>query len=128
LKDWYDKLSETVLSATENPELFDTARQAIEHHLDIRRVHNLDQKDSAREEKENQKLKGAAASSVVPSEGPSEKSVATETVRETAEEIDENKTDLTKVRPGPKIVCRNCGHRIPPAEVRHIGFESVVCP
>ena len=38
LREWYDKLSETLHSAREDATLFDTAKAEIEKHLDVRRV------------------------------------------------------------------------------------------
>jgi len=43
LAEWYDKLSAAIHTATEDAALFDVAREKIEEHFDIRRVHKLDQ-------------------------------------------------------------------------------------
>ena len=42
LAEWYDKLSAALHNATEDAALFETAREKIEEHFDIRRVHKLD--------------------------------------------------------------------------------------
>lgn len=44
LKEWYDKLSAALHGANEDSELFESAREKIEEHFDIRRVHKLDSK------------------------------------------------------------------------------------
>ena len=44
LADWYDKLSAAIHTATEDVALFESAREKIEEHVDIRRVHKLDAK------------------------------------------------------------------------------------
>jgi hypothetical protein len=44
LAEWYDKLSEALHGAKEDAKLFETARERIEKHFDIRRVHDLDAK------------------------------------------------------------------------------------
>jgi hypothetical protein len=51
LKDWYDKLSEPIHAADEEAAegIFDTARQAIESHFDIRRVLGIPEVDKAKE-------------------------------------------------------------------------------
>jgi len=41
LGEWYEKLSEALHSAKEDSELFESAREKIEKHFDIRRVHDL---------------------------------------------------------------------------------------
>lgn len=41
LADWYDKLSAALHGAKEDAELFESAREKIEKHFDIRRVHEL---------------------------------------------------------------------------------------
>jgi hypothetical protein len=43
LSEWYDKLSAAIHTATEDATLFESAREKIEEHFDIRRVHKLDQ-------------------------------------------------------------------------------------
>jgi hypothetical protein len=43
LAEWYDKLSAVIHTATEDAALFGAAREKIEEHFDIRRVHKLDQ-------------------------------------------------------------------------------------
>lgn len=48
LKDLYDKLSEKIHTANEDAKLFGEARQNIEEHFDIRRVHKLDKRDEER--------------------------------------------------------------------------------
>lgn len=45
LKEWYDRLSEAIHGAKEDAVLFESARQNIEKHFDVRRVHDLDSKD-----------------------------------------------------------------------------------
>jgi hypothetical protein len=45
LREWYDKLSEALHGAKEDSTLFGSAREKIEEHFDIRRVHRLDAKD-----------------------------------------------------------------------------------
>ena len=42
LAEWYDKLSAAVHTATEDAALYGSAREKIEEHFDIRRVHKLD--------------------------------------------------------------------------------------
>lgn len=44
LAEWYDKLSAALHTAKEDSELFESAREKIEEHFDIRRVHKLDAK------------------------------------------------------------------------------------
>jgi hypothetical protein len=44
LGEWYDKLSEALHGAKEDAELFEAARERIEKHFDIRRVHDLDKR------------------------------------------------------------------------------------
>jgi hypothetical protein len=44
LAEWYDKLSAAIHTATEDAVLFEAAREKIEEHFDIRRVHKLDAK------------------------------------------------------------------------------------
>jgi hypothetical protein len=114
LRDYYDKLSDTLHSAKEDKELFESAREAIEQHFDIRRVHKLEDQNAAR--KDERTLKA----SLEPSTDPLE--------TETLEWIGRRKLDLPVPGASLDTVCRNCGHRIPPAEVRRIGFESVMCP
>jgi hypothetical protein len=46
LREWYDKLSEALHRAKEDTELFEAARERIEKHFDIRRVHDLDSKQT----------------------------------------------------------------------------------
>jgi hypothetical protein len=46
LAEWYDKLSAAIHAATEDVALFEAAREKIEEHFDIRRVHKLDAKGS----------------------------------------------------------------------------------
>lgn len=38
------------------------------------------------------------------------------------------KLDLEKIRAALDIPCPKCGHAITPAEVRWLGFETMVCP
>ena len=52
LAEWYDKLSEALHGAKEDAALFDSARQKIEEHFDIRRVHRLDEKEVPKVKKE----------------------------------------------------------------------------
>jgi hypothetical protein len=42
LAEWYDKLSAALHTATEDSALFDAAREKLEEHFEIRRVHKLD--------------------------------------------------------------------------------------
>jgi hypothetical protein len=46
LKEWYDKLSEPIHSADENEaeKLFESAREAIENHFEIRRALRIPEK------------------------------------------------------------------------------------
>ena len=44
LKEWYDRLSDAIHTAKEDDKLFKEAREKIEEHFDIRRVHKLDAK------------------------------------------------------------------------------------
>jgi hypothetical protein len=55
LREWYDKLSEALHGAKEDPELFGAARERIEKHFDIRRVHDLDSRTVALDVKEAKK-------------------------------------------------------------------------
>jgi hypothetical protein len=43
LAEWYGKLSAAIHTATEDAALFESARERIEEHFDIRRVHKLDE-------------------------------------------------------------------------------------
>jgi hypothetical protein len=52
LAEWYDKLSAALHGAKEDSELFESAREKIEEHFDIRRVHKLDSKIAATPTKE----------------------------------------------------------------------------
>jgi hypothetical protein len=51
LGEWYDKVSEALHGANEDSELFKAAREKIEKHFDIRRVHDLDSRDAEQEAK-----------------------------------------------------------------------------
>jgi len=51
LREWYDKLSETLHSAREDATLFDTAKAEIEKHLDVRRVFSMPEKQPNATEK-----------------------------------------------------------------------------
>jgi len=42
LGEWYDKVSEALHGAKEDAKLFEAAKERIEKHFDIRRVHDLD--------------------------------------------------------------------------------------
>lgn len=71
LRDLYDKVSEAIHAANEDKPLFETTRQKIEEHFDIRRVHKLkeskleDGKDSMTESDSNTK-KGDQPEPVAP--------------------------------------------------------------
>jgi len=43
LAEWYGKLSAAIHTATEDAALFESARERIEEHFDIRRIHKLDE-------------------------------------------------------------------------------------
>lgn len=48
LREWYDKISEPIHSATEDAGLFETAKTEIEKHFDIRRVFDIPETAPAR--------------------------------------------------------------------------------
>ncbi len=53
LTEWYDKISASLHTANEDSELFAAARERIEKHFDIRRVHEIDKvSDPARTEEQ----------------------------------------------------------------------------
>jgi hypothetical protein len=55
LAEWYEKLSEALHGAKEDSELFEAAREKIDNHFDIRRVHKLDSKVAADTKKKENK-------------------------------------------------------------------------
>jgi hypothetical protein len=55
LGEWYDKVSEALHGAKEDAQLFETAKERIEKHFDIRRVHDLDSGEAAPTTRKNQR-------------------------------------------------------------------------
>jgi hypothetical protein len=51
LREWYDKISEALHTAKEDPALFAAAKAAIEKHFEIRKVFNLSEKTPVAKEK-----------------------------------------------------------------------------